>query len=71
MAVAFFQQDRAPYKKAKESSGIFLRINKNFKIHGGPNLEDLKDQLLTFWCQIQPHTCRGLEESIPPQNEPL
>ncbi|KAK3507481.1 hypothetical protein QTP70_026050 [Hemibagrus guttatus] len=30
-----------------------------------PNLEDLKDLLLTSWCQIPRHTFRDLVESMP------
>ena len=29
------------------------------------NLQDFKDVLLTPWCQIPPHTFRGLAESMP------
>merc|ERR1711980_5436 len=29
------------------------------------NLQDLKDLLLTSWCQIPQHTFRGLVESMP------
>lgn len=31
------------------------------------NLQDLKDLLLTSWCQIQHHTFKGLVESVPRQ----
>ena len=29
------------------------------------NLENLKDLLLTYWCQIPQHSFRGLVESMP------
>ena len=31
------------------------------------NLQDIKDLLLTSWCQIPQHTFRGLVESMPHQ----
>lgn len=49
--------------KATKQSGISIQSS---EIHGGPTPKDLKDLLLTFWCQIPQNTFSCLLESGQP-----
>ncbi|KAK3537400.1 hypothetical protein QTP70_008852 [Hemibagrus guttatus] len=48
---------------------LWVALDKPVRIMEAPhrNLQDLKDLLLTSWCQIPQHTFRDIEESMPHQ----